>query len=57
MTDVKFGFNNGFNNNHRELKKDRECLHCKNFWDCEGKPRSTERCINFNEREELKGSD
>lgn len=57
MTDVKFGFSNGFNNNHSELKKDRECLHCKNFWDCEGKPRSTERCINFNEREELKGSD
>lgn len=30
----------------KELTKDRECIHCKNFLRCMGKPRGT-RCINF----------
>lgn len=34
-----------------EQVKDRECLKCKKFFDCKGKPRGT-RCINFEERRE-----
>lgn len=30
-------------------KKDRECIHCENFFDCEGKPESVKACLNFKE--------
>lgn len=32
------------------LKKDRECLHCKKFFDCDGKPKEIATCINYIER-------
>ena len=32
-----------------ELIKDRECLHCKHFFECKGKPRGVS-CVNFEER-------
>lgn len=32
-----------------------ECIHCKNFFDCKlKKDKTTDRCINFDEREDLK---
>lgn len=34
-----------------KLKKDRECIHCEHFFDCEGKPENVERCLMFKERE------
>lgn len=40
-----------------DLKKDRECLHCNKFFDCEGKPPDIENCLQFEEREELKEGD
>ena len=38
-----------------ELKKDRECIHCEKFFECEGKPEGVERCINFTERKKEDG--
>ena len=34
-----------------KLIKNRECISCKNFFDCKGKPRKVERCVNRVERE------
>lgn len=28
-----------------ENKKDKECIHCERFFDCEGKPENVENCI------------
>lgn len=39
----------------KKLKKDRECLHCTEFWDYKGKPEGVKRCLNFKERKELEG--
>lgn len=36
-------------------KKDRECIRCENFFDCEGKPEGVKRCINFKERKRENG--
>lgn len=33
-----------------ELTHDKECLHCEKFFDCEGKPKDVDRCIEFKER-------
>lgn len=38
-----------------ELKKDRECLHCKEFFECKGKPEEVKRCVNYTERGESGG--
>lgn len=32
------------------LKKDRECIQCGRFFECEGKPDNVERCIYFKKR-------
>ena len=32
-----------------ELVKDRECIHCEKFFDCQGKPRGS-ICVNLVER-------
>lgn len=32
------------------LYKDRECLHCEKFFDCDGKRRGVDSCLNFQER-------
>ena len=36
-----------------KLTKDRECIKCKHFFDCTGKPRGS-NCIKFQERKEEK---
>ena len=38
-----------------ELKKDKECLHCEKFFDCKGKPKDVELCLNFKERKKDNG--
>lgn len=35
------------------MTKDRECIKCKHFFDCAGKPKGA-RCIKFEERKEEK---
>lgn len=35
--------------NENKLVKDRECIKCKHFFDCAGKPKGA-RCIKFEER-------
>lgn len=37
-----------------ELVKDRECIHCEKFFDCQGKPRGS-ICVNFEERKKDDG--
>lgn len=32
------------------LKKDKECLHCSKFFECEGKPKDVKECLQFEER-------
>ena len=34
-----------------DLIKDRECIDCTHFLMCNGKTKETERCINFEQRE------
>ena len=36
-------------------KKDRECLHCEKFFECQGKPKEVNQCLNFKERKEQDG--
>lgn len=36
-------------------KKDRECLHCEKFFECEGKPKDVKQCLRFTERKEQDG--
>jgi len=36
------------------LKKDRECIHCEKFFDCDGKPKEVKLCVNFIERKKDK---
>ena len=36
--------------NENKLVKDRECIKCKHFFDCAGKPKGA-RCIKFEERQ------
>lgn len=31
--------------------KDKECIHCKRFFECEGKPRG-KLCVNYEERKD-----
>lgn len=33
-----------------ELKKDKNCIYCENFYDCIGKPKDVELCIHFKDR-------
>jgi hypothetical protein len=33
-----------------KLLKDKECLHCEKFFDCQGKPKGTKECLQFEER-------
>ena len=37
-----------------ELKKDKECIRCEHFFDCAGKPKEVNLCVNFKERKEDK---
>lgn len=37
------------------LKKGKECIHCEKFFDCPGKPKNVERCLNFKERKDEDG--
>lgn len=38
-----------------KAKKDRECIQCEKFFECEGKPQDVKRCINFVERKKDNG--
>jgi len=38
-----------------ELKKDRECIRCEKFFDCNGKPKGVKLCVNFTERKDRNG--
>lgn len=40
---------------NKELKKDRECIHCEKFFDCAGKPEKVKLCVNFVERKDEDG--
>lgn len=40
---------------NNELKKDKECIHCENFFDCAGKPEHVKLCLNLVERKEENG--
>lgn len=33
-----------------KIVKDTECLHCKKFFDCKGKPKSNVSCVSYEER-------
>ena len=37
-----------------ELVKDRECIHCEKFFECQGKPRGS-NCVNLVERKKDDG--
>lgn len=37
------------------LVKDRECINCKKFFDCNGKPRDVKRCVCLEERKDEDG--
>lgn len=34
----------------QELHKSMECVKCKHLFDCKGKPRDIDKCLNFEER-------
>ena len=34
-----------------KLIKDKECIHCKRLFNCDGKPRENALCLHFKERE------
>lgn len=36
----------------QELHKSMECVKCKNLFDCKGKPRDIDKCLNFEERKD-----
>lgn len=33
-----------------KIQKDKKCIHCERFFDCDGKPKNVENCIFFKER-------
>lgn len=37
---------------NNKLVKDRECIHCKKFFECEGKPEKDKQCLQYEERKE-----
>lgn len=39
----------------KTLKKDKECIRCERFFDCDGKPVGTHECIRFKERKSEDG--
>ena len=36
--------------------KDRECIKCEKFFDCEGKPKGVDKCLYFTERKKDNGN-
>ena len=38
-----------------KLIKSKECIRCGKFFDCNGKPKTVERCVNFVERKKENG--
>ena len=50
MDGVLVDFQSGIDKLSDETKKDIECLHCEHFFDCNGKPKEVQRCINYKER-------
>ena len=39
-----------------KLIKNKECISCDKFFDCKGKPRKVERCVNYVERKKDGGA-
>lgn len=37
----------------QELIKNQECVSCKKMFECKGKPRGIDRCLNYEERKTL----
>lgn len=37
-----------------EFHKTMECVKCKHLFDCKGKPREVESCLNFEERVDIR---
>ena len=37
------------------LTKTRECIRCDKFFECNGKPKEVDRCLNFTERKDRDG--
>lgn len=33
----------------KKLRKDRECIHCIRFFECEGKPKEVYACLQYKE--------
>lgn len=33
-----------------ELKKDKTCIYCEHFYDCIGRPKDVELCLQFKDR-------
>jgi hypothetical protein len=33
-----------------DLVKDRDCIRCRKFFECKGKPKGNGACVNFEER-------
>ena len=42
--------------NDERIVKDKECIHCEKFFDCEGKPAKVKACLNFTERKDEDGN-
>jgi hypothetical protein len=38
-----------------KLTKNRECIRCDKFFECDGKPKEVVRCVNFVERKQKNG--
>ena len=34
----------------KKLHKDRECIHCERFFECKGKPKEVDVCLQYKER-------
>jgi hypothetical protein len=39
----------------KTVHKDRECIHCKRFFNCTGKPIGVKACLFFEERKKKDG--
>ena len=41
--------------NDERIVKDKECIHCEKFFECDGKPAKVKLCVNFVGRKEEDG--
>lgn len=38
----------------KKLHKNKECIHCEKFFECKGKPKEVDVCLQFKERNDGK---